>query len=115
MAEDHAERLVTPAQYDAEIKRLQQEAAVATSVIDDPVQRNRRHRKRALLVGLAMTAGSYGVPEDLIKRVRSIAGDSESALWPEVLEADGWKKEADGIWKMPGVKIPDEEPPEEKS
>ena len=60
-------RLVTVAQYDAAIERLTKARAAAKSVIGNPVQRNRRHRRRALLIGLGMTKAGWTLTVDFTK------------------------------------------------
>ena len=54
------DRLVTVAQYDAEIERLQKGRDAAEAVIGDDVQKDRRHRRRALLAGIRIHKKGFG-------------------------------------------------------
>ena len=107
-------RMVTVDQYDEVIERLTKERTRAASVIGDPVQRNRRHRRRALLFGLVMLENGSSVHPTFLEIMRSSERDDDahqSVLWDEVLTADGWKKQGDGSWSLPAVKVAADEPP----
>ena len=91
----------TPEDYDAEIRRLQDEKDKLRKTLDDPEQRGKRWKRRAQIFG------DWAIPkftwtDEHMDELRAAAGEQEQWLLDkQLLELDGWTGIDKGKWKAP--------------
>ena len=93
MEKVESDTLDTPEKIDAEIERLKTERKAMLEQLKDPVQTNRRHVRRAQIVGRTLLSEKWRTPlnPELLSSVRECAGDEGRWLFEEqILKLDGW-------------------------